>query len=103
MAEGKRTIQLARSAVECPCHACAFFHTRDEEYQIILPFLKDGLDTGDKNYQIVDTGRRTERLVRLKESGVDTATAKQRGLLEVLSWQDAYLRGGRFDQGRCSG
>ena len=99
MAEGKRTVQLARSAVECPCHACAFFHTRDEEYQIILPFVKDGLDTGDKNYQIVDTGRRAERLAHLKESGIDTAAAEQSRLLEVLSWEDAYLRGGRFDQG----
>jgi len=98
MAESKRTVQLARSTVEYPCHACAFFHTRDEEYQIVLPFVKDGLDTGDKNYQFVDKGHRAERLARLKESGIDTASAEQSGLLEVLSWEDAYLRGGRFDQ-----
>jgi hypothetical protein len=98
MAESKRTVQLARATVEYPCHACAFFHTREEEYQIVLPFVKDGLDTGDKNYQFVDKGHRAERLARLKESGIDTASAEQSGLLEVLSWEDAYLRGGRFDQ-----
>jgi hypothetical protein len=98
MAESKRTVQLARSTVECPCHACAFFHTRDEEYEIILPFVKDGLDVGDKNYQFVDRELRAERFERLKERGIDTASAEQGGLLEVLSWQDVYLRGGRFDQ-----
>jgi hypothetical protein len=98
MAQAKRTAQLARSTVECPCHACAFFHTKEEEYQIVLPFLKDGLDTGDKNYQFVDKEHRVERLARLKESGIDIAAAEQSGLLEMLSWEDVYLRDGRFDQ-----
>jgi hypothetical protein len=98
MAESKRTVQLARSTVECPCHACAFFHTRDEEYEIVLPFVKDGLDIGDMNYQFVDRELRAERFERLKESGIDIASAEQGGLLEVLSWEDVYLRGGRFDQ-----
>ena len=98
MAERKRTVQLARSTVECPCHACAFFHTRDEEYQVFLPFVKEGLDTGDKNYQFLDKGRRAERLANLKESGIDTAAAEHSRLLEVLSWEDVYLRDGRFDQ-----
>jgi hypothetical protein len=98
MAENKRTARLARSTVECPCHACAFFHTKDEEYQIFLPFVKDGLDTGDKNYQFVDKGRRAERVARLNEGGINTIAAEQSGLLEVLSWDDVYLRDGRFDQ-----
>ena len=98
MAEGKRTVQLATSTVECPCHACAFFHTGDEEYQIALSFLKDGLDTGDKNYQILDTEGRAERLAHFKESGIDTVAAEHSRLLEVLSWEDVYLRGERFDQ-----
>jgi hypothetical protein len=98
MAQGKRTVQLARSAVECPCHACAFFHSGDEEYQIVLPFVKDGLDTGDKTYQFGDKRHRAERLARLEASGIDTAAATQSGLLEMLDWEDVYLRDGRFDQ-----
>lgn len=98
MAESRRTVQLARSTIECPCHACAFFHTKEEEYQVVLPFLKDGLDTGDKNYQLIDGTRRAERLARLNEGGIDTAAAQQNGLLETLSWENVYLRDGRFDQ-----
>ena len=98
MAQGKRTVQLARSAVECPCHACAFFHSGDEEYQIVLPFVKDGLDTGDKTYQFGDRRHQAERLARLEASGIDTAAATHSGLLEMLAWEDVYLRDGRFDQ-----
>jgi hypothetical protein len=60
--------------------------------------VKEGLDTGDKNYQFLDKGRRAERLANLKESGIDTAAAEHGRLLEVLSWEDVYLRDGRFDQ-----
>jgi MEDS: MEthanogen/methylotroph, DcmR Sensory domain len=98
MAESRRTVQLAGSTVQRSCHACAFFHTRDEEYQVLAPFVKDGLDTGDKNFQIVEKQHFGERLARLKESGIDTATAERSGRLEIRSFEDAYLRGGRFDQ-----
>lgn len=98
MAQAKRTIELARSTVACGCHACAFFHTRDEEYQILLPFVKDGLETGDKTFQFVDKAHRAERLARLRESGIDIADAQQNGQFDMLSWEDGYLRDGRFDQ-----
>ena len=98
MPESKRTVQLARSTVQTSCHACAFFHTRDEEYQVLLPFVQEGLDTGDRNFQIVDKGHLPERLTRLEQNGVDTAAAERTGQLEVRPWENAYLRGGRFDQ-----
>jgi len=79
MPESKRTVQLARSTLQSSCHACAFFHTRDEEYQVLLPFVRDGLDTGDRNFQIVDKGHLPERLTRLEQSGVDTAAAERTG------------------------
>jgi hypothetical protein len=98
MTERTRTVQLAGSRVQCSCHACAFFHTRDEEYQVLEPFVKDGLDTGDKSFQIVEKGHLEERLARLKESGVDIEAAERNGRLEFRLWEDAYLNGGRFDQ-----
>ena len=79
-------------------NACAFFHSRDEEYQVLVPFLKDGLEAGDKAFHIVDKKYRAERLSRLEANGVDTTAAEQAGQLEVRAWESAYLRGGRFDQ-----
>ena len=29
-------------------HVCAFFNNDEEEYRVLLPFIKDGLKSGDK-------------------------------------------------------
>jgi hypothetical protein len=29
-----------------PCHACAFFHNREEEYRVLLPFTQEVLTSG---------------------------------------------------------
>src|SRR5258706_2615561 len=98
MPESKRTVQLARSTVQSSCHACAFFHTRDQDYQVLVPFVQRGLGTGVRNFQFVVKLDLPERLTRLERSGVDTAAAERNGQLEVQAWENAYLRGGRFDQ-----
>ena len=41
MAQTSRTVNLARSTVNCRCHVCAFFNSRDDEYKVMLPFFKD--------------------------------------------------------------
>ena len=98
MADESRAVRLAGSTIDCRCHICAFFDSRDQEYEILLPFMKEGFDAGDKAFHILDQGYREERLRRLTESGIDAAAAEQRGQLEVRAWENAYLRPGRFDQ-----
>jgi hypothetical protein len=77
---------------------CAFFNSRDDEYKVMLPFIKEGFDVGDRAVYILDKNQRSERLQRLADTGVDIAAAEANGQLEVRPWEDAYLRPGRFDQ-----
>jgi hypothetical protein len=98
MTPSNRAVKLARSTLDCSCHACAFFHNRDEEYEVLGPFVRDGLEAGDKAFQIVDNKHRAERFRRLGENSIDADAAETSGQLEVRSWEDAYLRGGRFNQ-----
>ena len=79
-------------------HVCAFFHTQDEEYRVLLPFIKEGIDRGEKAFHAVDPKLREDHLSRLRLAGIDVASAEQRGQLEVKRWEEAYLRGGHFDQ-----
>lgn len=79
-------------------HACAFFNSRDEEYRVLLPFAKAGVECGERCFHIVDPGHREERLAHLGEAGIDVDETLSSGQLEVRTWQDAYLRGKRFDQ-----
>ena len=98
MAQSDRTVNLAGARVGCRCHVCALFDSRDDEYKILVPFIKEGLEAGDRTVQIIDKGRRAERLQRLTESGIAATAAERCGRLEVRPWEKAYLQGGRFDQ-----
>lgn len=93
-------IRLAGSALRHSCHVCAFFHSKDEEYKVLMPFIKDGLEAGDRAVHIVDPAHRPEHLQRLEREGVDVAGTVGSGQLEVRRWEDAYLQDGRFDQWR---
>ena len=90
-------VPLAGGVLRRRPHVCAFFDSRDEEYQTLLPFLKDGLARGEKTFHIVDPALRGDHLARLGSAGIDVAEAQRRRQLEVLDWDDAYLRGGSFD------
>src|ERR1700687_2770188 len=81
-------------------HICAFFHDPEEEYRVLLPFIEEGLDRGEKALHIVDAALLDEHLRRLQAAGIDTTAAEESGQLEVLRWQDAHLREGHFDQDR---
>lgn len=94
----QRPVHLAGSALDRKRHVCAFFHTRDEEYRVLMPFIQEGFDHGDRAFHIVDPAHRPDHLGRLREAGIDTAAAETSGQLTVLPWEQAYLRGGHFDQ-----
>jgi hypothetical protein len=91
-------VRLAGSVLRRGCHACAFFHTKEEEYRLLLPFTKEGLGCGHKTFQIVDEQHRQERLQQLKKADIDVEGATSKGQLELRAWEEAYLRDGHFDQ-----
>jgi hypothetical protein len=98
MDEQKEEVRLAGSVLHRSRHVCAFFHKKDEEYQVLLPFVKEGFKQGHKAFHIVDPAHREEHLRRLSEAGIDVVEAERSGQLEVRRWEDAYLREGHFDQ-----
>jgi hypothetical protein len=98
MSDKNGRIHLAGTTLDRYRHVCAFFHSRDEEYKILLPFIKEGVEHNEKAFHIVDPDLRTEHLRCLEEAGIDVAATESSGQLEVRCWQDAYLRQGHFDQ-----
>ena len=93
-----RSVQFAGGTLGGQRHICAFFNTIDEEHRVLRSFIKEGFDRRDKAFHIVDPEVREQHLKRLEEAGVNVQQAMDTGQLEVRPWQDAYLRGGRFDQ-----
>jgi hypothetical protein len=100
MTAEKRPVRLAGRTLDRKRHVCAFFHSRDEEYHVLLPYVQEGFDHGDRAFHIVDPDWRAEHLRRLGQAGIAVESAERSGQLEVRRWEDAYLREGHFDQNR---
>jgi hypothetical protein len=96
----EQPIRFANATLGTDRHICAFFHTPDEEYRVLLPFMHEGIDRGEKAFHIVDPELVDDHLSRLRADGIDTDAAMSRGQLQVKRWEDAYLREGHFDQDR---
>ena len=72
-------ISLAGSQLGEIRHVCAFFNSDEEEYRVLLPFIKDGLKSGDKAVHVLNPEQRQDHLQRLTAAGIDPAAAQQAG------------------------
>jgi len=93
-------ISLAGSQLGEARHVCAFFNSREDEYRVTLPFVQNGLDSGDKVIHIVDPSRRSDHLQRLTAFGIDAAAKQQSGQLALLDWTQTFFVDGPFDMER---
>lgn len=100
MSKTTAPISLAGSQLDKVRHVCAFFSSEDEEYRVLLPFIRNGLECGDKAVHVVNPHQREEHLQRLVAAGIDPTGVQQTGQLEIKVNSEVYLRDGRFDQDR---
>src|SRR5882672_7413388 len=98
--ESEQPIRFAGSVLDAQRHVCAFFHSPDEEYRVLLPFIKAGFERGEKAFPLVPPRLRAEHCLRLASVGIDVGTTEASGQFELRNWADAYLRDGHFDQDR---
>lgn len=91
-------IRFAGSSLGRYRHVCAFFNTPRDEYRTLLPFIRDGLERGERAFHVLDPENRAPHLARLREAGIDVDAAQGSGQLEVRVPQETYLRGGSFDK-----
>ena len=85
MKKGAAPISLAGSQLGNTRHVCAFFNSEDEEYRVLLPFIKDGFTCGDKAVHVVNSNQHEDHLRRLAGSGIDTAAAQRAGQFDARS------------------
>jgi len=95
-----KPIPFAGSQLDNTRHVCAFFNSDEEGYRVLLPFIKDGFECGDKAVHVVNPDQHSNHLRRLTAAGINTAAKQQSGQLELRTNTDAYLRDGCFDQDR---
>lgn len=81
-------------------HACAFVRGRDEWYNVLGSFFKEGIDCGDKCLHVVNAADHPAHVTDLGQLGIDTESCLACGQLQILSWEETYLVGGSFDPDR---
>src|SRR5215813_14624523 len=79
-------------------HICAFFSSPEEEYETLLPFVRDGIERGERAYHVLPAQYREEHLAQLRSAGIEVTAAQQRGQLEVAAPEEVYLRGAGFNK-----
>jgi AcrR family transcriptional regulator len=79
-------------------HVCVLVDGPEEADPLLMPFITEGLDQHERSFQVVDPAVRDAHITRLREFGIDVSAIMASGQLEVRTWADSYLRGGRFDR-----
>ena len=97
MTHARQPARLGGSNMGPHNHVCAFFQSREEEYELLLPFIAEGFERGERAFHIVDPSLRTDHLDRLDRAGIPIRTTPEQQL-EVRDWQEVYLRRGQFLQ-----
>ena len=94
----RKSVRLFGENLDEGMHICTFFRTSAERYRVLMPFIQEGMEQGDRAFHIVKPSFRNEHTKRIAEAGIDTARAELDGQLEVIGWDEAPLRGGSFNQ-----
>jgi hypothetical protein len=92
--------RLAGHPLDRTYHVCALFNSREEEYRVLGPFFREGIEKGEKVLHIIDPVLRADHLDHYRRLGMHVDQALEQRQLEILTWHEAYLKDGFFDQDR---
>jgi signal transduction histidine kinase/ligand-binding sensor protein len=81
-------------------HLCLIYETREEQFEAAIPFIRRGLENGEKCIYIADDNTASEVMDAMRANGIDIDSNVNAGSLSVITKKDAYLREGYFDPDR---
>lgn len=91
-----QTLTLCGEIYSEPMHICGFFASEDERYEVILPYLKEGLENNEEVLNILESTSYTNHCERLSQSGISVNEKLANSQLKVLSADETYLKEGSF-------
>jgi hypothetical protein len=92
----KKEVTLCGTKLTGVRHICAFFDSAEEQNEVLMPFLKEGIDEGEQVVTILDSATHDDHALRLEAAGISVAAAKAREQLRVLSTEATYTMGNVF-------
>ena len=73
-------------------HVCAFVNSREEQYELLLPFLREGLRGGSRLATMVGEANVPDHLTRLRREGLDPEGLMGAGRLLVTTAEHTFPR-----------
>ena len=96
--EGPRAdLKQALASLKPGDHLCCLYQTEKEHRAVLTPFLRLGLERGEKVIYIVDVSSSEKILEYLRSEGIDVKGSLRSGQLQILSRNETYTREGCFD------
>lgn len=78
-------------------HLCSVYESEEQQYAVGLPFLKAGLDHGEKCLYLADENSVDTILRHMRAFGLNIDQTIESDSFEILGKQDSYVRNGKFD------
>src|SRR3954447_2054368 len=86
-----------RRALQAGEHLCLLHESEAERLAAVVPFLRHGLDAGERCLYVAAKGGAPEIQAALRGAGVDLEFERGREALVLVTAAETYLRDGRFD------
>jgi chemotaxis family two-component system sensor kinase Cph1 len=77
-------------------HFCSIYESPEEHYAVAIPFIRIGLDRGEKCIYIADDGMVGDVRQAMQKEGIDVDRAIASNALELATKEQAYLEHGSF-------
>ncbi|ADB61471.1 multi-sensor signal transduction histidine kinase [Haloterrigena turkmenica DSM 5511] len=105
---GRFTPSKSRSALRGPVepldghedtdHLALLYEDRAEQFEAVVPFIRDGLERGERCVYVADDNTTDEVLDAMRARDVDVDAALESGALSVHTEAETYRRTGEFDR-----
>ena len=99
----RRPVTLCGQDVPASSHICAFFDSRNEQREVLLPFFREGVEHREQVVSVFDAQANPHHLQDLARGRLaphDNRLARQ---LRVMNAEESFLAAGRFDADRMFG
>lgn len=84
------SVTLCGEKLLTPMHICGFFDSQEEQYDVILPYLREGLENNEKVISILESSAHHEHCTHLSQTGIPVKEKLANGQLSVLSPSETY-------------
>ncbi|HVX29508.1 MAG TPA: MEDS domain-containing protein [Nitrolancea sp.] len=96
-AETLTPVSFAGGVLDPFRHVCAFVNSHDERYRVLDPFVREGVERGERLMFFVDPTDRAHLISHHRQLGIDTPELLRQGQCVMRTWAETYLRDGHFD------